>query len=202
MTDLDPPWEVRASFYAGVGQEISLWASMEGLLIEVTAALLGTTRNKSGLVLYSIMNFHVWLNIIDDLFNLEPQHAHHRNTWTNISDDLRRMNDVRVRLAHHTVWGKSEKGTDFGLKPAEYDARTKSKKYAPLTSGELSEFMSAMEPVRERIQNLLVEMGARSRLHNALLGTPVRSLGDLPQEDAPPFPMPPKLEDPPESSQA
>ena len=67
----DNAWELRRMFYTGVGQGISHWAHMEERLVEIAVILLGTTNRKAGLVFYSIINFHTWLNIIDELFSLD-----------------------------------------------------------------------------------------------------------------------------------
>lgn len=63
MTENVPPvvdnaiWKRHQELYSSVGQAISMWASMEGEVVEIAAILLGTTERKTGLVLYSIMNF-------------------------------------------------------------------------------------------------------------------------------------------------
>src|SRR4051794_5257561 len=62
------PVDVTTVFYATVGQGISFWASMEGTLVQIAAKLLGTSEEKCGLLLYSIMNLFSWLTIIDELF--------------------------------------------------------------------------------------------------------------------------------------
>src|SRR5689334_7652919 len=87
-------WQRRSTFYSSVGQAISLWASMENKLVEIAALLLGTSEIKSGLMFFSISNFHVWLNTIDELFNLEPALQQFRPVWGTESDTLRQLNDV------------------------------------------------------------------------------------------------------------
>jgi hypothetical protein len=60
-------------FHRSVGQAITAWAQMEEELVVLTAILLGARAEKAGLILYSIINFYVWLPIISGLFVLEPR---------------------------------------------------------------------------------------------------------------------------------
>ena len=78
MTDhepkLDPPWEVRSNLYVGVGQTISVWAAMEGTIIEIAADSSVFNERKNWSESFTPwMNFHVWLNIIDDLFTVKSR---------------------------------------------------------------------------------------------------------------------------------
>jgi hypothetical protein len=41
-------WKERSEFYSSVGQAISMWASMEDLLVEIAALLLDTSEEKAG----------------------------------------------------------------------------------------------------------------------------------------------------------
>ncbi len=59
--------------FVAIGQGISIWALMEGNLVHVFAMLMGSSVEKSGLVLYSIINFNVWLTLITDLFAVHPE---------------------------------------------------------------------------------------------------------------------------------
>jgi hypothetical protein len=197
---LDPPWEVRESFYTGVGQTISFWANMETIIIEIAAIALGTTEQKTGLVFYSIQNFHSWLNILDDLFNSDDGLKDRRSEWTDISSDLRAMNETRVRLAHHTVWGKSEKGDEFGLKPGQYDTRTKSKRHAPLTANEIRAFSESIDVIEEKLNKLRDSLKPPSGLVAAFAGISSPLTGGLLGLGALLHPNPTKPEDPPQSS--
>jgi len=53
--------EHRRLFFAAIGQGITAWSGMEETLVRIAAKLLRTSEVKAGLVMYSIMNFHVWL---------------------------------------------------------------------------------------------------------------------------------------------
>ena len=92
--------------------------------------------------MYSIMNFNVWLSIIDELFSMEPRYQPHKATWTAQSGKLRGMNDTRVRLAHHTVWDHFEDQL-VALRPGKHDSRMKSRKHKPLTKAEIFAFGSS-----------------------------------------------------------
>jgi hypothetical protein len=59
------------SFYMAVGQGISHWSHMEERLVQVAAKLLRTSPSKAGLVMFSIINFNVWLQLIDNLFVID-----------------------------------------------------------------------------------------------------------------------------------
>jgi hypothetical protein len=151
-------WEERSEFYRSVGQAISMWASMEDLLVEIAALLLDTSEEKAGLLMYSIINFNVWLNIIDELFSIEPRYQTHKATWTAQSEKLRGMNDTRVRLAHHTVRAQID-NSPLALRPGRYDSRMKSRKHKPLTEAEIVAFGGQMIEVYSVLAALWKAMG-------------------------------------------
>lgn len=143
-------------FYLCVGQAISMWTNTESCLIDIAARLLGSSPDKTGCVFYSIGNFHVWLNTIDDLFLLAPEYNAARKDWISLADMLRGMNDTRVRLAHHTVWhGKTKDTPRNTLLPTRYDTRSKARKYKPLTASEISDFCEDINTVMDKIAALL-----------------------------------------------
>src|SRR4051794_25143613 len=86
-----------------IGKGITAWSKGEGLLVDIAAMLLKTEREKAGLVLYSINNFHTWLSIIEELFALDLRYTPLRPDWIKISKRLKKCNDVRVSLAHHAL---------------------------------------------------------------------------------------------------
>ena len=149
---IDDP-EARRGLYTRVGQAISFWASMETRLVTIAALLLGTSEQKAGLLMYSIMNFNVWLIIIDELFSMEPRYQHHKATWTAQSDELRGMNDTRVRLAHHTVWEHTDDQL-IALRPGKHDSRMKSRKHKPLTETEILAFSTQVFEVEKALLSL------------------------------------------------
>jgi hypothetical protein len=149
----------RSGFYSSVGQAISVWAAMETNLVEIAALLLGTSEEKAGLLMYSIMNFHVWLDIIDELFSIEARYQTHKAMWTVQKEKLRGMNDTRVRLAHHTALNHMD---DQALRPGRHDTRIKSRKHAPLSEAEITDFITQLLDVDQALFSL----------RDAILGTP------------------------------
>jgi hypothetical protein len=128
------------SYYA-VGTAISLWSRMEGSLVHIASWLLDARSEKVGLVFYSINNFHTWLSIIEELFEINPAFSPLKSEWNAIAKKLRGLNDIRVRLAHHSfepgrdIIELAENELDFAeaypaLKPHELDGRAKWKKKA------------------------------------------------------------------------
>lgn len=166
------------TFYTSIGQAISAWTGMETALILIAALLLEASSDKTGVVFYSIQNFHLWLNILDELFGFDQDYAKHRRKWTPITSDLRAMNDTRVRLAHHT---RDRKASAPALIPATLDLRSKSKKYKPLTTSEVVDFSENITAVTDKLTGLLVAMYETRR---ALLGIPLRREDGLPEAGA------------------
>lgn len=77
--------------------------------------------------------------------------------WTKISSKLRGLNDVRVRLAHHTSFGL-ENDESITLRPSPLDIRTKSKKQPLLSPMEILDFISALNEVIQRLIALKDEL--------------------------------------------
>jgi hypothetical protein len=151
------------NFYKSVGQGISHWATMEGRLVQITAILLDTSEDKAGLVMYSIINFHTWLQIVDDLFTLDGTYPNSLKLWRAVLKSLKAENDVRARLAHHAISQDEEKigsrtGTQAYLRPARLDLRTKSKKAKPLTMVEILEFIGRVGNIHDKLLVLLQQM--------------------------------------------
>ena len=65
----------ESTFCEAIGRALSFWARLEELLVVITSILLGTQFTKAGIIMYSIVNFHVRLNIINELFALERNSA-------------------------------------------------------------------------------------------------------------------------------
>src|SRR5437660_12484812 len=90
-------------FFTLVGMGISFWAAMEEDLVKIVALLMRTSQAKAGLVMYSIINFYVWINVIDELLAIEGADEEVLTQWRSIAEALKTENDIRVRLAHHFV---------------------------------------------------------------------------------------------------
>jgi hypothetical protein len=158
------------SFYMAVGQGISHWAHMEERLIQVVAKLLRASEAKAGLIMYSITNFHVWIQIIDDLFVLDGTYPKSLKLWRGIADSLKSENDIRVRLAHHSMSQEDEdpeeeeRTIQAFLRPGRFDTRTKSKKFKPLTMVEIVDFTGRIGDIHEKLISLLKQMKKRKSL--------------------------------------
>jgi hypothetical protein len=147
------------SFFEMVGRSISAWTSTEGGLVALTGLLLGVNFQKAGLILYSIPSFYTWLSIIDDLFALEEKRfGTFKPEWGQIAERLKKLNEIRVRLAHHTSPREEEIEGFPVLRPHRYDMRSRSKKYAPLSFEEILDFFESAGAIMDRIIALLEEM--------------------------------------------
>ncbi|TWI71277.1 hypothetical protein IQ16_02896 [Bradyrhizobium huanghuaihaiense] len=163
-----------------VGRSITEWSRMEGFIVHIASMLLDSRANKVGLVFYSINNVHTWLSIIDELFEMDTNFSPLRSDWNKIAARLRKLNDVRVRLAHHAL----EPGNaleiletitvenvnletfeaDFdaeqvfpSLKPHANDTRMKWKKKT-ISLDEIVTFLEQLHEVLEALTALLIRM--------------------------------------------
>jgi hypothetical protein len=158
------------NFYMAVGQGISHWSNMETRLVQVAAKLLRTSEAKAGLLMYSIMNFNVWTQIIDDLFVMDGTYAKSLKIWRGIFEILRAENNIRVGLAHYSI---SQEDVDPGdelraiqafLRPGKLDVRSKSKKWKPLTMNEIADFTDRVGQIHQKLILLLAQMNKRKSL--------------------------------------
>lgn len=172
--------KMTAKTYEAIGRSITDWSQMEGFLVHIASWLLDSKTKKVGLVLYSINNFHTWLSIIDELFAMDPSFSPLRSDWNKIAGRLRKLNDVRVRLAHHALEPGSALDNlesitlesvnletfenDFDaakifptLKPHENDTRVKWKK-AAISLDEIVSFQEELIDVVEAMTALTSRM--------------------------------------------
>ncbi len=132
---IDETWTSlhKRALFANVGLALSQWAGMEDLLVGITSLLLRTHEaTKVGIILYSIANHPTWLNIIGDLFSQEQRYITLKPRWNKISETLIKLNNTRVRLAHHTIDYGAKATTlsgDTSLIPGQFDFRPKSQKH-------------------------------------------------------------------------
>jgi hypothetical protein len=147
-------------FFAAVGQTLSLWARMEQFLVLITSILLGTTSTKAGIIMYSIVNFNVRLNIINELFSIERCYSTLEPRWNKINDKLRGLKDTRDRLAHHTIFRNDSRNTNIkeSLRPVQLDLRQKSQKYQPLDFEKIIQFSSSFRLVSNNLTVLINAM--------------------------------------------
>jgi hypothetical protein len=151
-----------------MGQALSAWAKMETSLVGIAGLLLKTSElNKVGIIMYSIVNFNVWLSVIDDLFSQEPLFIQLKPKWNKINNRLRGMKHIRDRLAHHTIY-QEEVATFVGstsLKLARFDITQKSQKYRPLEADNILGFTSAIAEVQEDLTALINSMSDIVKLY-------------------------------------
>jgi hypothetical protein len=152
----------RQQLFTNVGLALSQMAGMEDLLIAITCLLLRTHEaNKVGTIMYSIISFPVWLNIVDDLFLLEPLYATLKPKWNKINNRLRGIREIRDRLAHHTIYYGDKATTlagDTSLRPGQFDYRQKAQKYQPLDTDQISEFIDSVGKIIGDLRKLLEAM--------------------------------------------
>jgi hypothetical protein len=150
--------------FTSVGQALSTWASMENVLITIAALLLRTEEaTKVGIIMYSIINFNVWISIIGELFLQEPRYIELAPKWNKMASRLRGLKETRDRLAHHTIHSGDRATTifaDTSLRPGLFDVRQKIQKYQPLNFDEISKFMLSTIKVHEDLTALLNAMTA------------------------------------------
>jgi hypothetical protein len=84
--------------------------------------------------------------------------------WRKLLEPLKAENDIRVRLAHHSISQDKEKledeveGIHAYLRPAIFDTRVKSKKLKPLTAVEIVEFSERVGKIHKKLISLLASM--------------------------------------------
>ena len=93
----------RNQLFLMIGQALSAWATMEEFLVLIVANLLVVKSQQAGLIMYSILNFSVWLTLIHDLMGLNPKLSPIQKRWNKISERIRKIKDLRDQLAHHSV---------------------------------------------------------------------------------------------------
>ena len=155
-------WEDRdkKALFTSVGLALSLWAQMEESLVVIAGMLLRTKFTRTGAIMYSIINFNVWIGLIDELFVLEPSQTPLKPKWNKISERLRGLKDTRDRLAHHTIYSGPKIGAtgDTLLRPGRLDARQKSQKYEPLNFEQISTFTHSVTEVLNALTTLINAM--------------------------------------------
>jgi hypothetical protein len=153
-----------AALHQAIGSTLTGWAEMEVLLVGIVADLLETPRDRAGVVMYSVLNFHTWLSIISELLPLDDRYSGLIPQWNTIAGKLRGMKDTRDRLAHHTTHQRPQemplkKAT---LSPARLDLRSKVRKREPLTFHQITEFSHS---VSRMIHSLAALSGAMTEAY-------------------------------------
>jgi hypothetical protein len=158
----------KYALYTSVGQALSVWAAMEEALVGIAALLLRTSLPKAGIIMYSILNFQVWLNVVGELFSQDELYVTLKPKWNKIYKKLRAMKDTRDRLAHHTVWHGDRVnpiGSHILLRPAEFDTRQKSQKqkYEPIDYDQILRFTDSVNKVQDDLTALTNAIAEKTR---------------------------------------
>jgi len=144
-----------------VGTAITHWSYVEDSLVFILRILLRVRGDQAGVILYSITNFQVWLNVINELFVLAPEFATLRQRWNKIGERLRGIKDARDRLAHHAVYVERTDASSFPkttIKPSSFDLRQKSRQFRPLTREEVRSFIEKTRQLHSDIMDLAEAM--------------------------------------------
>jgi hypothetical protein len=154
----DQKHQADNELFLTVGQALSFYANVEEQLVAITALLLRTKFSMAGLIMYSIINFYVRLNIIGELFSMSPQFTEVKPKWNKIHKRLKEMQDKRDRLAHHTTFSSNIPSDRVALRPGRLDTRQKSLKYKPLETNEIGQFTRDLIKISNDCAELIFAM--------------------------------------------
>jgi hypothetical protein len=148
--------------YVVIGAALTSWAKMEETLVIICSMLLRTTSEKTGLVLFSIINFQVWLNLIDDLFAVDDRYGQFKPKWNKLASRLRGIKDDRDRVAHHAVDQSSPEDIlgNSVLRPSTMDMRQKTRKYKPMDHDDIIHFTKTVNVISSELLELATQMNA------------------------------------------
>ena len=150
-----------ANLYHDVGAALTAWAIMEEAMIPIMSYLLITDPTKAGIILYSTVNFQVWINMLDELFAIEDRYAPLKSKWYKLGARLRGLKDNRDRLAHHAAtMGEQASMFEISLRPSIMDLRAKSRKYEPMTREDILRFRTLVSDLTRDLLSLGREMTA------------------------------------------
>ena len=149
--------------HRATGNAITTWAIMEERLVMIASLLLKTMPEKTGLIFYSIINFQVWIAIITELFDLEPDFSPFRRRWNKLYERLRAEKDIRDSLAHHAVLSAtvSDNKLPHSIKRASrIDMRAKSRALKPLNAIQVNYFSERIGTISDDLLTLVDDMTA------------------------------------------
>jgi hypothetical protein len=148
----------RGALFSQIGRALTAWSKMEECLVIMFSMILHIHPYKAGLVLYSILNFNVWLSLIGDLFELDNNYQPYKKRWNKISERARKIKDQRDQLAHHAVRMEQKEGEETALYSPRGDVRQKTLKQKPMTLVEVNIFIDTVLDIAEDLQKLIAEM--------------------------------------------
>lgn len=159
--------EHELALFTEVGKALSAWASLEQIIVLIAAKLMSSSIEKTGVVMYSIINFGTWLSIVSELFPHDELCGRLKPKWDKLTSRLRALKDTRDRLAHHSAFKGDVSPAYFkitSIAPSPFDGRAKSLKYKPLELLEIKEFVSAVIAMMHDLGALESEM---NEIHDA-----------------------------------
>jgi hypothetical protein len=159
--------------YLVVGSALTSWAAMEEATVFILAKLLRTEADKAGLILYSTINFNVWISIIDELFAIDDVHSTLKPKWNKLAERMRRLKDDRDRIAHHPVSKNDLNASVFAqpaLRPSDLDIRQKSLKYKPMANDDIMDFSSKVHTLSRDLLSLAQMMTDQSHTSPGISG--------------------------------
>jgi hypothetical protein len=145
------------ALYLVVGTALTSWATMEESMVVILSMLLRTETEKAGLILYSIINFSVWISIIDELFAIDDLYSPLKPRWNKLVERLRRLKDDRDRIAHHAVRKREANASIFAettLRASDFDIRKKSLKHKPMANDDIMAFASKINELAKDLLSL------------------------------------------------
>jgi hypothetical protein len=144
----------REALFGTVGKALSAWSKMEEYLVVIVAHLLRVRGPKAGLIMYSILNFSVWLSLIHDLMEMDEIYAPLLPKWNKFGERIRRIKDQRDQLAHHSVSMKDK----TGVRSSRLDIRQKTKRQRPLDLEEANDFILTVLTITEGLGDFIDAM--------------------------------------------
>src|SRR5258708_3461061 len=117
----------REALFISVGRALTAWSKMEEFLVIIVAYLLRVRTAQSGLIMYSILNFSVWLSIIHDLMDMDETFSPLLKRWNKISERIRKIKDRRDQLAHHSVRMHPDAIMTSIIRSSRFDTRQKTR---------------------------------------------------------------------------
>ena len=143
------------TLYWTVGRALTVWATMEEAIVIVISLLLRVPPNKAGVVMYSIHSFGPWVQIPNDLFDLDETLKPFKKRFNQIYEGIRALKDQRDQLAHHSVKGSVDSAF---VQASHMDLRTKSKKQRPLSVSEVLAFTHDILDATNKLKDLIEAM--------------------------------------------
>lgn len=145
----------KEEIFTEIGYALSLWTFVESYLVAILSLLLAADPERVGIVMYYNMNVSSWFSLISDLLSLSPEMRRLKDRWNSEISELRRLKDLRDRLAHQPVWVDSP---DLVVRAALLDLRMKSAKQKPLTIRELQNFSISLLAMRDWLRGFMTDL--------------------------------------------